>query len=51
MIRNPCNANLSSSISRPPIFATIMVMVYAKPMFLAMGGDNPFAIYNPKIAL
>jgi hypothetical protein len=51
MIRNPCNANLSSSISRLLIFATIMVMVYAKPMLLAMGGDNPFAIYNPKIAL
>jgi hypothetical protein len=51
MIRNPCNANLSSSISRPPIFATIMVMVYAKPMLLVMGGDNHFAIYNPKIAL
>ncbi len=51
MIRNPCNANLSSSISRPPFFATITVMVNAKPMLLAMGGDNPFAIYNPKIAL
>jgi hypothetical protein len=51
MIRNPCNANLPFSISRPPIFATIMLMVYAKPMPLAMGGDNLFAIYNPKIAL
>jgi hypothetical protein len=28
-----------------------MVMVYAKPMFLAMGGDNLFVVYNPKIAL
>jgi hypothetical protein len=51
MIKNPCNANFSSSISRATIFATIMVMVYAKPMFLAMGGDNLFVVYNPKIAL